>query len=269
MREPRRPPLMLSDLIRRSFAIALLFVTLVASAHSEDIAQPAPAIVKPTRPGIGPLDGRVRVDPNAAPWRAVGKIQIPSASWIASCTGALIGPALVLTAAHCLVNARTGEFYRPAAVHFLIGADGDAYAGHAKVVSFITGTAYDHAHPRETLGSDWALLTLDEKLGTPDRILGLRDGSPAVGAAVMIGGYSEDHRYILTADQHCHVTGQGVDAQGKRVLRHDCTGTRGVSGAPVLVQEYGRWTIGGVDVAAQPGASVGFAATLDDMRRHF
>ena len=69
MREPRRPPLMLSDLIRRSFAIALLFVTLVASAHSEDIAQPAPAIVKPTRPGIGPLDGRVRVDPNAAPKR--------------------------------------------------------------------------------------------------------------------------------------------------------------------------------------------------------
>ena len=155
------------------------------------------------------------------------------------------------------------------AIHFLIGADGDAYAGHAKVLRYVTGPAYDYAHPQASLGSDWALLTLDTKLGTPDRILALRATAPAVGTAIMIGGYSEDRRYILTADTACRITAAGVDAAGHPLLKHNCTGTRGVSGAPVLVEDNGHWSIGAIDVAAQLGAAIGFAATLEEARKNF
>ena len=249
-------------------ALAFMLVAAPTGAGAQDNTPAAPTIAKPARPGIGPHDDRVRVDPNTVPWRAIGKLQVAAASWYSACTGTLIGPALVLTAAHCVFNEHAGQFYRPAALHFLIGADGDRYAGHAQIVSYVTGAGYDHAKPEETLGSDWALLTLDEKLGTPDRLLRLSAAPPEIGASVMIGGYSEDHRYILTADEHCRVTGQALDAQGKHVLRHDCTGTRGVSGAPLLIEEHGIWRVGGVAVAAQMGASVGFAVTLDEVRKH-
>ena len=257
--------------VARGAIAALLLITPALGARAEDasnLSSPPPAIAPPVRPGIGTHDARLREDPNSVPWRAIGKIQIAAASWLSSCTGALVGPALVLTAAHCVFNEHVGQFYRPAAVHFLIGADGDNYAGHAQVVSFITGARYEHAHPAQSLGSDWALLTLDTKLGTPDRVLALSDIVPAIGTPVMVGGYSEDRRYILTADQDCRVTGIARDGNDTRVLRHSCTGTRGVSGAPLLVEDHGTWRVGGIAVAAQLGASIGYAAILDEVRKH-
>ena len=260
-----RPSLLL---LITSFALLCLIAPPRAAAQDEAPAASGPAYSPPLRPGIGGHDARVREDPNRAPWRAVGKIQIAAASWLSSCNGALIGPALVLTAAHCLFNEHAGQFYRPAAVHFLIGADGDLYAGHAQVVSYVMGARYDHARSGATLGSDWALLKLDTKLGTPDRILALSAAAPAIGAPVMIGGYSEDRRYILTADQDCHIIGAVLDGNGTRVLRHNCTGTRGISGAPLLVSDHSVWRIGGIAGAAQMGAAIGYAVTLDEVKRH-
>jgi protease YdgD len=75
--------------------------------------------------GAGGLDRRVRVDPDTVPWRAIGKLQAVSENFRKTCTGTLVGPALVLSAAHCLFNLRTGRFFPPGSVHFLIGYAGD------------------------------------------------------------------------------------------------------------------------------------------------
>ena len=55
-------------------------------------------------PGIGADDPRAEVQMAQPPWNAIVKVQTNLAT---SCTGALVSPAIVLTAAHCLYNART------------------------------------------------------------------------------------------------------------------------------------------------------------------
>ena len=122
--------------------------------------------------GVREADGRFFP---RGPWRAVGKVQTGTANLHESCTGALIGPALVLTAAHCVFNPQTQRNFAPQSLHFLVGYNGEDYAGHATGVGLVTGPGYDPLHPEQTQGSDWALLTIDSKLGTPDRVLALRD----------------------------------------------------------------------------------------------
>ena len=83
-------------------------------------AQPAPVAARPLLPGIGATDPRRPVDLAQAPWRALGRVQLELGK---RCSGALVGPRTVLTAAHCLVAPRTGNLVRPETVHFLLAYD--------------------------------------------------------------------------------------------------------------------------------------------------
>jgi V8-like Glu-specific endopeptidase len=240
----------------RHVALSVALSVVAAPAHAEERTAPAATIEPPRLPGVGAHDPRIRIDPNTAPWRAVGKLQSNVGSFYMSCTGTLVGPSIVLTAAHCLYSPRTQNYLPASAFHFLIGYDGDEPAAHAVGRRFVIGAGFDPKNPMKTPSSDWALLTLDSALGTADRRLTLLDHPPEVGAAIMIGGYSQDRRYVITADSTCHILGWSVDNAGRRLIRHDCAGTRGVSGAPVLVQDI---------LAAVTGAG-GYAVMLDDIR---
>ena len=66
-----------------------------------------------------------------------------------------------------------------------------------------------------------------------------------------------------TADLHCRITGATADARGRRMLRHDCAATHGVSGAPMLVRTATGWTIVGINVARSRSGDVGLATTLE------
>jgi protease YdgD len=241
-------------------ALCLAFVPAVQAAAQDG----GDAIGRPTLPGIGKTDPRIRVDPAAAPWRAIGKLQATAGNLYESCTGTLIAPRIVLTAAHCLFNLRTRRYFPPSSLHFLVGYDGGRYAGHARGVSFEIGPGYDRT--QSTAGSDWATLTIDAPLGTPDRVLALTAAPPLTGTDVTIGGYSQDHPLTLTADPDCRIVARGADANGRILLRHDCTATRGASGAPVLVRFDREWRIGGIDVAARRGEAAGLAAFPDALR---
>jgi protease YdgD len=153
---------------------------------------------------------------------------------------------MVLTAAHCVHKISTQYKFPPGSLHFLIGYDRGLYAAHAVGVKIKTGPGYDPGRPSETLGSDWALITLDTRLGSADRILPII-GEPAdVGSTVMLGGYQQDHPLILMADTKCRIVGRFVDATGRQLLRHNCTGTGGVSGAPLLISKAGKWYVAGM-----------------------
>ena len=98
-------------------------------------ASPATGITVPWLLGLGAHDPRSRLDPDKTPWRAVGKLQVPSISFYQSCTATLVAPATVLTAAHCVFNPRTQRYHLAGSLHFLIGYDGSRYAGHALVAN--------------------------------------------------------------------------------------------------------------------------------------
>ena len=110
-------------------------------------------------------DPRRPVDARAEPWRALGRVQLEVGG---RCTGVLVGPRTVLTAAHCLFGPRSRQVVRPGTVHFLLGYHLGEWTARARVSAFATGRGLrrERDGPRiGPLGADWALLTLDAPLG--------------------------------------------------------------------------------------------------------
>lgn len=213
---------------------------------------PAPVLL----PGIGAADPRHPVDPAEAPWRGLGRVQLEIGG---TCTGALIAPRLVLTAAHCLVAPRSRSLVRPGTVHFLLGYDRGRAVAHARVTAYRTGPGF-RANPPGPPASDWAVLTLDAPVGGPDRVLPLLPRAPAARTPLMLGGYQQDRREVLMADTGCRAVGLLGRGEGRPLLAHDCASTRGTSGAPVLAQgPDGRWGIAGIASFVRGAVAMGYA----------
>src|SRR6056297_2725282 len=62
-------------------------------------------------------------------WLAVGRLNVTGQGF---CTATLVAPDLVLIAAHCLVDKRTGRVVTPDRVHFLAGYRTGQYVGHGR-----------------------------------------------------------------------------------------------------------------------------------------
>ncbi len=181
-------------------------------------------------PGIKGEDDRVIVESLEWPWSAVVKVNRHTGGF---CTGVLIAPDKVATAAHCLWLSRTGNWLRPEALHVVENYRRGDWTADSVVVSYVMGP--DEGLPREGDNAathlDWAVLTLETPLGEGVD-LAETDEVVSPGTVVLQAGFSQDSRHVLTLHRNCTI----LDTfDGDRTLTHDCDAVHGDSGSPIMV----------------------------------
>jgi protease YdgD len=203
-----------------SLAFAMPWLIVAAVAMDQDVQQRR----------------REAINIMAYPWASVGKIGISTISFRTSCTGSVIGPNEVLTAAHCLYNERTNRFVSADAIHFLLGYDKGEYRAHRTGSRYVTSSKYDFAKEVETAGDDWAVIHVEDPFPSGTTPLRLAADRPLPGAPVLTGGYPSEKAHMMTADKHCQV--EAVSADGKLIV-NTCIVHHGDSGGPLMSAEKG------------------------------
>jgi protease YdgD len=194
---------------------------------------------------------RVDVDATHYPWSAIGKLYNETG---ASCSGVAISRNRILTAAHCIYNARTRRFIPAESLHFLAGYRLGRYITHARIESYEIGPGFDPWRYEETSSADWAILTATEDLPVAVVPLHLSDRSSPSGTKAVIAGYPQDRAFAMTADDDCELREK---ISGGRLLLHTCRGTKGYSGAPILIKARGEeMQIAGIQVAASNSGGI-------------
>lgn len=165
---------------------------------------------------------------DAQGWEAVGRLDIDGKGF---CTGALITPDLVVTAAHCLFDHDTGDRVDDSSIRFLAGWRNGRAAAYRNVERALAHPAYVHVIDPEGNNSEFdvALLRLDQPILSTEIIPFDVAGRGEVGTEVGIVSYAFDRSEAPSLQEVCGVLGE---QDGMLVL--SCDVDFGSSGAPIF-----------------------------------
>ncbi len=174
----------------------------------------------------GPLDAMSR------PWSALGRVNAAGTSY---CSGTLVGPALVLTAAHCVYDFRNHRWWPVNDISFVAGYLRGNWVATARATRVIRDEAvlFVDRHPDlAAVPEDWALIELDAPIGNVAGWLSLsRSPPPPTGALTLQAGYRRDRPHAPELSPPCRI----LDTSPGNLIFHDCVVPEGGSGSPLLV----------------------------------